>query len=144
VKTLIELLYFCDDEKAVERLRSLGVEVEVSRFDVPVELLEAVGVSLPEWLSRGSNRLEVLIRVTAEKYSMLKTVDGCTPASYRVEIQCDTEECAARAATMLARAGASVYRRGMLVYGLGEGDAEKIIRELTADVARPYSQPGAF
>lgn len=65
VKTLIELLYFCDDEKAVERLRSLGVEVEVSSFDVPVELLEAVGVSLPEWLFRKGNRVEVLVRATA-------------------------------------------------------------------------------
>ena len=142
---LVELLYVCDDEKAVEKLRSLGVDAEVSNFDIPAELLEAVGVVLPEWLShRGNNRLEVLVRTTAEKYPEVNYVDGCTPTSYKIEVRCDTEECTARVATILARAGASVYRRGMLVYGFGNGGAEKIIRELTADVARPYSQPGAF
>jgi len=117
----IELLYVCDSEKALEELKSLGLDVEVSNFDVPAELLEAVGVSLPEWLSRGSNRFEVLVRATVEKYSAIRSVNGCVPTSYRVNVACETEECAARAAATLARVGATVYRKGLIVYGFGEG-----------------------
>lgn len=136
----IEILYVCDDEKAVERLKSLGLDVEVSNFDAPTELLEAVGISLPDWLLRkDGNRLEVFVRTPVEKYQAVKAIGECVAISYRVEVRCNTEECVARAATVLARAGASVYRRGLVVYGFGEGDLEKIIWELTVSTAHPYS-----
>jgi len=56
-----------------------------------------------------------------EKYSAIRSADGCVPTSYRVDVACETEECAARVAAALARVGATVYRKGLIVYGFGEG-----------------------
>lgn len=96
----------------------MGIKVEAADFDPPTELLEAVGISLPDWIAGGKRRVEVIMQAPAEK---LPEVVECRPISYRIEIACETEECAARAAATLARVGAVVYRRGLIVYGFGEG-----------------------
>jgi len=130
----VQVLYACDDPNAVERLRQLGVKAEVADFDPPLELLEAAGVHLLDWIVYGKKRVEVAVQAPAEKFP---EVAGCSPISYRVEVACETEECVARAVAVLARRGASVYRRGMAVYGFGEGDVGKIISELIGGTSRP-------
>jgi len=131
----VRVLYACDDPNAVERLRRLGVKVEVADFDPPTELLEAAGIPLPDWAAGGGKKpFEVVVQAPAEEFP---EVVECRAISYSVEVACETEECVARAASVLARRGASVYRRGMTVYGFGEGDAGKIIPELIGGISHP-------
>jgi len=122
---IVEVLYACDDPGTVEKLKSMGLEAEVADFDLPAELLEAVGVSLPEWAT-GGKRFEVVVRTQLEKFLEVGSAVKCKPISYRVEVHCADRECAARAISALSKHGASVYVRGNSVYGFGEGDVEKL------------------
>jgi len=132
---IVEILFACDDPGVVERLESVGIEAAVANFDLPVELLEAVGVSIPEWAS-SSKRFEVVVRTPLERFLEVKDVVKCKPISYKIEVHCITRECVARAVTVLSRHGANVYIREGTVYGFGEGDVEKIIMELKGGTNR--------
>jgi len=132
---IVEILYMCDDPGAVEGLKSAGLETMAADLDLPVELLEVVGVSIPEWAS-SSKRFEVIVRTPFEKFLEVKDVVKCKPISYKIEVHCITRECIARTAAVLSRHGVRVYIRDDTVYGFGEGNVEKIIMELKGGTNR--------
>jgi len=131
MRRVLELLYVCDDESVVKVFEAMGLRHHVADFDLPRDLLEAVGVSIPDWMfgslvDEQKRRLEVVVQAPLERLQELLNIKGCTPTAYRVEVQCDTEECAAKAAVELSKAGMRVYRRGLFVYGFGDGVPPKL------------------